>query len=333
MQRTIRGLVWIAVLLLQIGFINAQHSMVEATECEVEPLVAMTSYNRANGTAALRLAAKTSPSTISNMTLGLALDNNSDGRADLWILIDLSTRLSRVVATNWSIASGISVHSHFSGNLVSLASAVLTTATPIALVAFDRSAGIVASVAGTPVGRPTWISTLSSAATDCCCVLTLVAAESSALMANQITCPPPRGTPKDGDWNGDGRNDWVIGILPGPNGDYVVIVCIDGPVPMFGYYYVVNNGPDGWVAECPYVGGQNQVGWQDIDGDGCQEFVVRVKDGDADDDGDGKQDTVVYVYDPCNGIHDAKHLENGKCVHRRTHPGPHDDFSEIEFWE
>jgi len=61
--------------------------------------------------------------------------------------------------------------------------------------------------------------------------------------------------------------------------------------------------------------------------------VVRVKDGDADDDGDGKQDTVVYVYDPCNGIHDAKHLENGKCVHRRTHPGPHDDFSEIEFWE
>jgi len=64
---------------------NSLSSLAQVTSCDVEPFVAMTHYSRDQGTAVLQLAATLSPSTIRDITLGLALDNNSDGQSDLWI--------------------------------------------------------------------------------------------------------------------------------------------------------------------------------------------------------------------------------------------------------
>lgn len=123
-----------------------------------------------------------------------------------------------------------------------------------------------------------------------------------------------------------------MGELLGPNGDTVTVVCLNKPAPSFGYYYNDHNGPDGWVGKCPYWGGENSLGWENVDNDPCLEFVVRVRDGGDDDDRDGKQDEMVYVYDPCEGTHTAKHKEDGQCKHYKKHRGPHQDFGSVEFW-
>lgn len=77
--------------------------------------------------------------------------------------------------------------------------------------------------------------------------------------------------------------------------------CLDRSVSLwcagaFGRYVEVG-ASGGWVARCPFCGGQNFCQQWDLDGDGCPELVNHVVyDGGRDDDGDGCQDVMVYSY-------------------------------------
>lgn len=109
-------------------------------------------------------------------------------------------------------------------------------------------------------------------------------------------CPPAPSTPG-------------LQTLPGPTGPYGPMTgwkftetrCLDRAVSLWctgAFWRWVERGTNsGWIAKCPFVGGQNFCVERDLDGDGCPDRVVHVVyDGGGDDDGDNCRDLMVYDY-------------------------------------
>ncbi|MEW6382022.1 MAG: cohesin domain-containing protein [bacterium] len=87
---------------------------------------------------------------------------------------------------------------------------------------------------------------------------------SAGMAADSATCPPPDGTPKNGDANGDGCNDWLIDRETDRQGNQVEVWCLDlgaagpGGGDSFGYRYIPQGGTPVWVGKCAFNGGINR---------------------------------------------------------------------------
>ena len=78
----------------------------------------------------------------------------------------------------------------------------------------------------------------------------------------------------------------------------------------------------GWVAKCPFKGGQNSQVEEDVDNDGIPDKVYHAStDMGHDDDGDGYLDTMVYVYDFRTNLVSITNIERdyhtGEVVNRK----------------
>ncbi|MFQ5870078.1 MAG: hypothetical protein ACE5JC_09270, partial [Candidatus Zixiibacteriota bacterium] len=105
-----------------------------------------------------------------------------------------------------------------------------------------------------------------------------------------MECPPPEGTAKDGDQDGDGVDDWKLKSETDCDGNKVEIYCIDKGGPGESYFVYVYSGTK-YVGKCPFEGGKNTFR-KEKDGDGNWEETGwdSVDKGEEDDDGDGKED-------------------------------------------
>lgn len=156
---------------------------------------------------------------------------------------------------------------------------------------------------------------------------------SDPAQAATLNCPPPAGTPKDGDANGDGINDWFFQDSEqiDSKGNKVQIWCLGG-IEEFGYRYVPKNGKPVWAGACKFVGGQNRYSKCKNPLTG-EYFALDWKNVDDDVDDDPTtpgRDDWKWVYDiPSNRLLTIKTLD-GIPVDQRTGPAP-EDYDNITF--
>lgn len=130
------------------------------------------------------------------------------------------------------------------------------------------------------------------------------------------SCPPPAGTPKDGDVNG-GVDDWKLDEQEHDNGR-LELWCVDGNPQYYALVWVDDEGDRHFIGKCPFGGGLNDAD-KVVDGNGnLTKSVWTSDDGGADDDGDGAVDDAIYEYYPGNGTLVVKHSEDGAIVGNDT---------------
>jgi hypothetical protein len=111
----------------------------------------------------------------------------------------------------------------------------------------------------------------------------------------------------------------------GPNTDDVLAIRV-----------VHADGTQGWIARCPYEGGDNFALYLDTNEDEIVDFLIYSStDTGADDDRDGREDMVAYLYYCDTRTHVADHREDERSPqgHTATHVGPHARYADLEPWK
>ncbi|NCQ68890.1 MAG: hypothetical protein GPI99_06995 [Microcystis aeruginosa W13-15] len=157
---------------------------------------------------------------------------------------------------------------------------------------------------------------------------------SNPAQAADLNCPPPPGTPKDGDADGDGKNDWFFQDSEqiDKQGNKVQIWCLDKNIPSFGYRYVPKNGQPVWAGACLFMGGKNRYSKckNPLTGEFFSLDWKNVDDDDDDDPTTPGRDDWKWVYDiPSKRLLTIKTLD-GKPVAQRIGSAL-ENFNDITF--
>jgi len=155
---------------------------------------------------------------------------------------------------------------------------------------------------------------------------------SNPAQAASLTCPPPAGTPLDGDADGDGTSDWFLDEQIDARGNKVQIWCLNRSGGQFGQRYVPVIGNPVWAGACLFGGGLNRQSkcqnpltgvWEKLD-------WVNVDDDIDDDPTTPGRDDWFWLYDIAqNKLLTVKTLD-GNPVAQRIGPPP-ENFGDITF--
>ena len=158
-----------------------------------------------------------------------------------------------------------------------------------------------------------------------------------AATAYASSCPPPAGTAKGGDANGDGIADWLIDEEVDASGNKVQVWCLDRPPEgrggedTFGYRYVPADGsPPLWIGLCPYGSGINRYSKSIDSGTGNWDMLDwknwdNTKDGSDDDEGEkGVIDDWKWYYDPSIKELITQYTWDGKVHKEKRGSAPRD---------
>lgn len=176
---------------------------------------------------------------------------------------------------------------------------------------------------------------------------------------------PPSGTPKDGDVNGDGKNDWLLTSIADDEGNKIELWVVDpdgipsnlSPLSPIDEYYALlfktHASEKYYVGRCPFSGGRNAgwywhigdanendimdrfVGteWISLDGpddspvDGKTDGLERSPpDLRYDDDRDGKTDVFVYKFNVFTRMLSIDNLETDPVIMPPTVPFSFNDL-------
>ena len=115
-------------------------------------------------------------------------------------------------------------------------------------------------------------------------------------------CPPPDNPPGRQNVPGAGCEGWMLRQKRCGNLKIELwCYCCTGGPPWSGGAFgkrVEKDTNKGWIARCPFSGGQNSQDEQDADNDRVPDKVTHtVVDGGSDDDHDGYKDVMIYEYD------------------------------------
>ena len=119
------------------------------------------------------------------------------------------------------------------------------------------------------------------------------------------TCPPSNPPVYNGPYPGGITSGWLCWEVVGS--DRKIQLWCDGS--SFGLW-VEKGLNNGWIAKCPFAGGQNYTGWWDADSNGSIDQVYHcVYDGGYSDDGDKYVDQMDFNYNFADNLDTIKNKE------------------------
>ncbi len=284
---------------------------------------------------------------------GLHFDADRDGEGEAWVFVrpDGATltdnRLKLLAEAPVDVTNaGRMFHARFHDTAVRSALPALGKRGKPAVVAVSMD--LSRPILGLPgIGQPVELAGLNLAANAM--ILLDVDPGKGGLAARATTKHiPVENREKGADANGDERPDWPfpdntrsMTDAQGQAHCKFEVWALDlgqagaDAADRIAYKVTHQDGSSGWVAQCPYEGGENLVLWLDANEDDAVDSMLYVSlDGNADDDKDGKQDAMVYAHSCLTKKHVGEHLQDSKKVagHTREHDGAHAKFTELEWW-
>jgi hypothetical protein len=284
---------------------------------------------------------------------GLHFDADRDGEGEAWVFLGPDgARLSDnhlAVLAHASVEAGLagrSLSARFTGAPVRDALPALNRGLTPAVVAVSMDLG--RPIGDLPLlGQPTELVglNLGPGATILFDVDPGKAGQGALATSKHI---PVENREKGADANGDERPDWPfpdntrsMSNAQGQPHCKFEVWALDLGQPgadaedRIAYKVSHPDGTAGWVAQCPYEGGDNFVLWLDSNDDDAVDSMLYVSmDTGVDDDHDGKKDAMAYAYTCPTKKHVGEHLQDARKVagHLREHDGPHPKFTDLEWW-